>query len=47
MEYECGTCGSGTLVVRAVTPDEWEVACEKGHVLVPVPGSEFVLESHA
>lgn len=50
--YECGTCGSGVLHIMATTVRdvekhtttcEWVLSCDEGHVLIPVPGEDYVI----
>jgi hypothetical protein len=46
VDYECGICGSGDLVITAVV-DGWEVACGGGHALVPVPGAVYATSAES
>jgi hypothetical protein len=51
-DYECGTCGSRTLVIEAVWIVEagqggWRIHCDKGHVWLPVPGTVITVNAGA
>ena len=41
--YRCGTCGSAGLRLIA-SGSGWDVACLNGHPLVPIVGTEIVVE---
>jgi hypothetical protein len=50
--YECGTCGSLTLVIEAVwlpAAEEggWRIHCDTGHVWIPVPGTVITVTGAA
>jgi len=43
MDYECGTCGARRVRVFADgDSDGFWMECENGHLVAPVPGSEFL-----
>jgi len=51
-EYRCGTCGSASLVIRAVAPGSEDhhycfmMYCGNGHEIVPT-GAEFTVHVYA
>lgn len=46
--YRCGTCQSEVLVIEAFPkldemPATWVLTCGNAHVVVPVPGTRWVI----
>lgn len=39
--YSCGTCGSDEYWVRPVIRIVWEASCGNGHIIYPVPGTDY------
>jgi hypothetical protein len=44
--YTCATCGSTTLIIRPqwVPELEWSITCGNSHPVLPVEGTEYVIE---